>query len=32
MRQLPAVEVQITAPEALLAFTDDLNSETAIAG
>jgi hypothetical protein len=32
MRQLPAVEVQITAPEALLALTDDLNSEPAIAG
>lgn len=32
MRQLPAVEVQITVPEALLAFTDDLNSEPAIAG
>lgn len=32
MRQLPVVEVQITAPEALLVLTDDLNGRPAIAG
>ena len=32
MRQLPIVEVQITAPEALLVLTDDLNDQAAFAG
>jgi len=32
MRQLPSVEVRITAPEALLVLTEDLNGHTAIAG
>lgn len=32
MRQLPVVEVQITAPEALLVLTDDFEDAPAIAG